>query len=144
MRVLSQNVSRKAVLLYPPAFRKRFGAEISSLYDHLAGERTTWWVLADLGRSICRQWMVWAGTRDAVSTASESSVLGSVLTGEYPSGVLEVPVRRLAQAMLVFLLLALGMWSTGVRYRTLLSGAERCSRVELHGAHADVSDVWHR
>src|SRR5215831_9121636 len=53
-----RHLYRCALRLHPPEFRRRFGEEMLSIYDHSAGRLASFPLLLDAFASLARQWIL--------------------------------------------------------------------------------------
>lgn len=120
-RDLYRLASRAMLACYPSPFKRRFAADMLATYDLAANECSQRLLLSNLLFSLLRQWIEWGCIRNRDTRAVPQTVLGSVLTGEYPAVGANIPsTRRLVQGALVVALLWLLALNLGVTYRSLL------------------------
>lgn len=102
-----RRIYRCVLRLHPPGFRRRFGDEILSIFDHAKGELSAFQLLMDSALSLIRQWTLrpefW---NENVSAPAQQAALDGV-----PSFSTLNPFRPRAAAVVPGLILSMAVFS---------------------------------
>ena len=102
-----RRIYRGVLCLHPPGFRRRFGDEILSIFDHTKGTLLASRLLMDSILSLIRQWTLrpefW---NESVSAPAQQAALDSV-----PSFCTLSPFRPRATAVVPGLILSMAVFS---------------------------------